>query len=181
MTTAGLAGRFSKFRDAQVMGVRSYILEGQHVLMARRFHMGVSNHPKKKEAGVQNSIIEFKIIETNNAKCRPGEIVSLVEVSTSEGYYGNVKAVTAGILGMSIEAMEKDDDFDAIFDQVWGEQQILVNHIVRCSAQMVTTKNNTPYTAKSWEAIPARMYQEWGLIAPVGAFDDSAGAAPKIG
>lgn len=170
---------FSRFRDAQVMGVRNYIPAGQHVLLARRFEMSLSKNPKNE--GKEKSIIEFKIIQTNHDKSRPGEIVSLVEMSTSQGYYGNVKAVTAGMFGMSIEEMEKDPEFDTYFNLVWGEQQILVGHLVRCTAQQVKTQAGGDYTAKSWEAVPARMYAEFGLIAPNGAFDDSQGAAPKIG
>lgn len=177
--TEALKGRFSKFRDASVMGVRNYIPPGIHVLQARRFEMSLSKNPKNE--GKEKSIIEFKIIETNHDKSRPGEIVSLVEMSTSQGYYGNVKAVTAGMLGMSIDAMEKDEDFDKYFDQIWGQNQILVGHLVRCTAQQVKTQAGGDYTAKSWEAVPARMYPEFGLIAPQGAFDDSDGSAPKIG
>lgn len=176
MTTTG---RFDRFRKAQVMGVRAYIQAGQHVLLCRSFAMRLSKHPKKEH--VENSIIEFQIVQTNSTLQRVGERCSLVEVSSSEGYYGNVKAVTAGILGMGIVDMEQDPAFEDIFDAVWGEKQILVNQLVRCSAQQVKTSKGGDYTAKTWQAVPASMYAEFGLIAPDGAFQGEANDAPVIG
>lgn len=168
--TEVLKGRFSKFQTAAVMGVRNWILPGHHVLLARRFEMSMSKNPKSE--GVEKAIIEFKVLETDNEKVKLGDIVSLVEMSRNEGYYGNIKDVTAGMMGMSVADMEKDEDFDKVMTLVWYEQQILVGHIVRCSAQQVKTMKGGDYTAKSWEALPARKYKDFGLIAPEGAFND---------
>ncbi len=161
-----MAGVYSRFQTAEPMGVRSWIPEGDHILLVKRTEMSQSKNPTKKN--IEKAIIEFKTVKSDTVK--PGKIVSLVEMESSQGYLGNVLSVTAGILGMSIDDMKADPSFDSIFDGVWGQDQILTDMLVHCIAQQVKTQAGGDYTAKTWEPVEASMYAEYGLIAPQGAF-----------
>jgi hypothetical protein len=202
MAEATVPSRASRFRNADIMGVRRYIEEGTHVLLVKRASQALSKNTDKlkKNPTLENTIIEFKVIKTELSAgtemivddagkptkkadgalapfepLRPNESVSLCETSEGAGYLGNVLTVTAGILGMTVDEMNADENFDAFFDGAYGPAQIFVGMLVRCVAQQVKTTGanakSPVYTAKSWEAIPVEEYEEYGLVAPEGAFD----------
>ncbi len=164
-----MAGVYDRFKTADPMGVRSWIPEGNHVLLIKRTDLSMSKNPLKKN--VEKAIVEFKVIESDTVS--PGKIVSLVEMETSQGYLGNVLAVTAGVLGLSIDEMKADQDFDATFDAFWGTSQVVTDMLVRCTAQQVKTTKGGDYTAKTFEAVHASEYEKFGLIAPAGAYGSS--------
>ena len=165
-------GAYDRFKNLDaVMGVRNWIKEGNHVLQVRRTEMSKSKNPQKK--GIEKAVVEFKTIKSDTQKV--GQICSLVEMESNQGYTGNVLMVTAGILGMDHEKMVEDPDFDAIFDAAWGTEQIFTGMLVRCGAQQVKTSKGGDYTAKTWEPVPAAEYPEFGLIAPDGAYVPSEG------
>lgn len=170
-------GAFDRFKNADPMGVRSYILPGKHVLLVKRTDMSQSKNPQKK--GQEKTVVEFKIIESDTMKV--GESVSLVETEASQGYFGNVLAFTAGILGMGIDEMKRDPDFDSIFEGAYGQEQIFVGMLVRCVAQQVPTTSKDAksdvYTAKTWEPILASDYAKWSLEAPNGSYTGPTQAA----
>lgn len=159
-----MVGAYTRFKTAQPMGVKSWIIEGTHILEVRRTEMSNSKNPLKKN--VKKAIVEFKVIESDTVA--PGKIVSLVEMETNQGYDGNVMAVTSGVLGNSTEELQADPDFEAVFDAFWGEQQVVTGFLVRCIAQQVKTRAGGDYTAKTWEAILADEYEKYGKIAPNG-------------
>lgn len=167
-------GRFDSFRKASVMGVRAYIEEGTHYLFVKRTEQSMSKHPKKQ--GQEKTVVEFKILETDSSdpKMAPGKMCSLVETEASQGYHGNVLAFTAGALGLSTDEFQADDDFESIWDSVWGQEAILVGMVVKCTAQKVATTSpdakSDVYTAKTFEAVPASEYARWDLVAPNGAY-----------
>ena len=159
-------GAYDRFKGAQPIGVKSWIIEGTHILEVRRTEMSKSKNPLKKN--VEKAIVEFKVIESDTVA--PGKIMSLVEMETNQGYDGNVMAVTAGILGNDIEELQADPGFESVFDSFWGEEQVCTGFLVRCIAQQVKTQAGGDYTAKTWEAIPADEYEKYGKIAPNGAY-----------
>ncbi len=161
-----IMGAYDRFKEADPMGVRSWIVEGTHILLIKRTEMSQSKNPKTK--GKEKAIIEFKTVKSDTVNA--GKIMSLVEMETNQGYFGNVLAVTAGVLGYTIDDMKADEDFDAVFDGFWGSQQFCTDMLVRCIAQQTTTTKGGEYTAKTWEAIPASEYPEYNLIAPSGAY-----------
>lgn len=163
-------GAFDRFKSADIMGVRKYIEQGTHVLLVKRTEMGQSRNPTKKNT--EKTVIEFKVVESDTM--RVGEMTALVEVDTSQGYYGNVLSFVAGILGYAVDEMKADPSFDEVFANVFGEEQILTGMLVRCIAQQVKTKAGGDYTAKSWEPIPASEYERYGLMAPDGAYAAAA-------
>lgn len=174
-------GAFDKFKNADVMGVRNYIKEGKHVLLIRRTEQGMSKHPKKKD--VEKTVVEFKVIASEpleeGGNCmKVGEICSLVEMETSQGYAGNVLAFVAGVLGLPIDDMKADESFDEVFGNVFGAEQIFTNMLVFCTAQQVPTTSpdakSDVYTAKTWEAVPASDYAQFNLVAPDGAYTPEA-------
>lgn len=170
-------GAYDRFKNADPMGVRSYILAGKHVLLVKRTDQSMSKHPNRK--GQEKTVVEFKIIESDTMKV--GESVSLVETEASQGYFGNVLAFTAGILGMGIDEMKNDPDFDVIFEGAYGKEQILVGMLVKCVAQQVPTTSSTAksevYTAKTFEPVLATDYGKWNLIAPNGSYAGPQDAA----
>jgi len=172
-------GAFDRFRDSEIMGVRQYIEPGKHRLLVKRASMGPSKNPEKKKLNQENTIIEFKIVRSDTMKV--GSVCNLVEVSTAQGYEGNVLLVTAGILGYEVEKMRKDPAFDSIFEAAFGEEQIFCGMCVDVVAQQVKTTKGGDYTAKTWEPVLASEYEEDGLIAPDGAYtgpeDDGEEAA----
>lgn len=169
-------GIYSRFKDADPMGVREYIKEGKHRFLVKRTEMGPSKNPQKKN--MEKTVIEFKVIRSDTAKV--GTACSFVETDDKEGYAGNVLSFVAGILGYTIDELKADEDFEAVFDGVFGTDQILVGMLVDCNAQQVKTTKGGDYTAKSWEPVPASEYEADGLVAPDGAYtgeDDKVEAA----
>jgi hypothetical protein len=159
-------GAYDRFRESSPMGVRSWVVEGDHVLELKRTEMSASKNPKNKN--IEKAIVEFVTIESDTVK--PGKIMSLVEMESGQGYLGNVLAVTAGVLGYTIDEMKADADFDATFDGFWGTDQICTGFLVRCHAQQIKTQAGGDYTTKTWEAVPAADYPKYGKIAPDGAY-----------
>ncbi len=164
-------GAYDRFKTADVMGVRQYIEPGTHVLLVKRTEQGKSKNPKHKGA-VEKTVVEFKVLKSDTMK--EGCSCSLVEMETNQGYFGNVLAFTAGILGNTIDEMRGDADFDEVFSNAYGEAQILVGMLVKCVAQQVATTStgakSPEYTAKSWEPVDAADYEDFGLVAPPGAW-----------
>lgn len=167
-------GIFDKFKNADVMGVRQYIEEGNHRLLVKRVSQFMSKNPLTKNQ--ENVTIEFKVIRTTpkepdqKPQLKVGMTCNLVETSKSQGYEGNVLAAVAGILGLSIDEMKADDDFDDVFGSVFNEDQLLTGILVDCTAQKVKTKAGGDYTAKTWEPVRASEYAQHGLEAPAGAY-----------
>lgn len=171
-------GAFDRFRvnkdgtPIQPMGVRNYIKPGDHYLLVRRATQRQSTNPQKK--GNEITVVEFKVLQSDTM--RVGEVTSLVETELQQGYFGNVLAFVAGALGYGIEEIQADPDFDEIFDGIFGGDQVLVDMVVHCVAQQVATTSpqakSKEYTAKTFEAVDARDYAKWGLIAPDGAYVD---------
>ncbi len=168
-----MSNPYSKFQSAEVMGVRQYIEVGTHRLLVKRTEMGPSKNPQKKN--MEKTVVEFKIIESSTMKV--GESCSLVETDEQAGYYGNVKAFVAGILGNTIDEMTVDPDFNATFAAIFETDQILTGFLVDCVAQQVGTTKGGEYTAKSWEAVPASEYGQYNLIVPEGAYEPPEAAA----
>lgn len=162
-------GAFDKFKSAEVMGVRQYIIAGQHRFMVKRAEMGPSKNPQKPN--LERTIIEFSIVKSTTME--EGAICALIEVSSNQGYYGNVLNAVAGIMGYEVEDMRDDKDFDATFLGVFGEAQIIAGFLVDCVAQQVKTKAGGDYTAKTWSPVGASQYAKHSLIAPEGAFVSS--------
>jgi hypothetical protein len=96
-----------------------------------------------------------------------GESCSMAETSENQGYFGNVLAFVAGVLGMGIDEMKNDPAFNDIFLGVFSPAQILAGQLVRCVAQQVPTTSakakSKVYTAKTFEAIHANDYQLYGI------------------
>ncbi len=163
-------GAYDRFKTADVMGVRSYIQAGEHILLVKRTDQSQSKHPSRK--GQEKTVVEFKIIKSTTMKV--GESCSLVETEASQGYFGNVLAFTAGILGLGIDEMRADEQFDETWTDAYGERQVLVGMLVKCIAQQVATSSSTAksdvYTAKSWEPVATKDYAEFALIAPQGSW-----------
>jgi hypothetical protein len=158
-------GIFDKFKNAEVMGTRQYIEDGIHVLEIRRTEQGASKNPKSR--GVEKTVVEFAVVESDNMK--NGITCSLVEMETMQGYAGNVLSFVAGVLGITVDDLKGDDDFEQIFGGVFGTDQIFTGMLVKCVAQKVQTKKGTDYTAKSWYPVPAGEYGKYGKTAPAGA------------
>ena len=195
--------RFDSFRSADVMGVRRYIEAGDQILLVKRTDMSKSKNTEKLKSNptLEKTVVEFKVIKTQLPDgmvydvdeagkkkltvtdtlgtfepLRLNESCSLTEVSSSQGYFGNVLAFTAGVLGLTIDEMKADAQFDVFFDGAYGPLQIFSSMLVRCIAQRVKTKPGADgkpgvYTAKTWEAVPWSEYAEYGLVAPDGSFD----------
>lgn len=158
-------GIFDKFKNADVMGTRQYIEDGIHIFEIRRTEQGPSKNPKHR--GVEKTVVEFTVIESDTMK--QGITTSLVELETLQGYAGNVLSFVAGVLGVTVDDLKADDDFEAIFGGVFGTDQIFTGMLVKCVAQKVQTKKGTDYTAKSWYPVAAGDYPKYGKTAPEGA------------
>ena len=158
-------GIFDKFKNAETMGTRQYIEEGIHVFEVKRTEQGLSKNPKSR--GVEKTVVEFTVVDSDTMK--PGISCSLVELETLQGYAGNVLSFVAGVLGVSIEELKADVDFESVFGGVFGTDQILTGQLVRCVAQKVQTKKGTDYTAKAWAPVYAEDYHKYGREAPEGA------------
>lgn len=157
---------FAKFRGASPMSDRNWIVPGQHTFEIRRMNIGPSKNPMNK--GVEVCVCEVKILQSDTMKV--GDVCAFVDTDKNPkgGYLGNVLALVAGILGVSIDEMNADPDFESIFDGAFGPNQYFTGLLVKCIAQKSATSE---YTQKKWEAVPAKMYPEFGLIAPEGAFN----------
>ncbi len=168
-------GAFDRFKNADPMGTRKFITAGNHTLMIKRVQQGLSANPKTQ--GVEKTVVEFKVLESDSKEHPVGSSCSLVEMSNKEGYDGNVLKFVAGALGETIEAMKGLDEqtFEDFFSRIFGADQLLTNMIVRCSATQTKTTKGGDYTAKEWEAVPARMYEKYGMTAPDGAYTDLEG------
>jgi len=158
-------GIFDKFKNAETMGTRQYIEEGIHVFEIRRVEQGMSKNPKSR--GVEKTVVEFLIVESDSMK--PGISCSLVEMETLQGYAGNVLSFVAGVLGVSIDELKADDDFENVFGAVVGSDQLFTGMLVKCIAQKVPTKKGGEYTAKSWLPVHAEDYAKYDREAPSGA------------
>jgi hypothetical protein len=171
---------FSKFRDADIMGVRQYIEEGHHLLQVGPIKNDMTKNPMKA-SNIENFIAEFKVIRTKPLKDEQKDVLkenmtcSLVETSAQQGYAGNVVSFVAGVLGMTAREFQSDENSGNVLRAVCQEEQILAGMLVRCRAQKVDTKKTAQtgqqYTAKSWEPVPAREYAEYGLTPPEGTYD----------
>ncbi len=171
-----MSGAYSRFRNANVMGVRKYIEEGDHVLLIKRTDQAMSTNPKKK--GLERTVVEMKIVETNNPdNMKPGNSCSLVECEPAPGYLGNILAFVAGVMGETIDEINaySEEQFEDTFDSVFGVSQVFTGQLVRVIAQKVPTTAGGEYTAKTWEPVDARDYEKYGLVAPQGAWT----AAPE--
>jgi hypothetical protein len=159
-------GAYAKFKGARPMADRNWIIPGQHVFQIQRMQIGPSKNPMKKN--VENCIVELKTLASDTMKV--GDFCAFVDTDENPkgGYLGNVNALVAGILGISIDEMNADDDFDSIFENAFGVAQYFTGLIVRCTAQKSASSE---YTQKKWEALPASLYAEFGQIAPEGAFE----------
>lgn len=190
-------GAYDRFKNAEPMGVRNYITPGKHRLLVKRSNMSPSTHPNRPNQ--EKAVVEFKVIRSEQLMdkdgnpatdkagkpfpaMKVGESCSLVETSAQQGYFGNVLAFTAGILGYGIEEMKNDPDFDNVFIGCWGPDQLMTGMLVDCVAQQVDTTSASAksdvYTAKTWEAVHASEYANHALEAPDGAFgqaDDGDG------
>lgn len=170
-------GAYDRFKNADPMGVRQYIDPGDHYFLVKRTEQGPSKNPTKKN--VEKTVVEFKVIKSDTMK--EGSVCAMVETDASQGYFGNVLTFVAGILGYEVDDMKKDPDFDAVFASVFGEEQILTDMLVHCIAQQVKTTSpqakSDVYTAKTWEPVEAAKYEEFGLIAPEGAYTGEEQAA----
>lgn len=169
-------GAYDRFKNADPMGTRAFIEEGDHILLVKRTIQGPSTNPLTPS--VEKTVVEFKIIKSTNEKMKPANMCSLVEVSSKQGYGGNVLSFVTGILGYTIDEMKADPQFDAVFAGCFGVDQILTEMLVRCTAQKVKTGAGGDYTAKSWEPIEAPAYEQYGLIAPDGAYVKPSAAVP---
>jgi hypothetical protein len=158
-------GIFDKFKNADVMGTRQYIEDGIHILEIRRTEQGASKNPKHR--GVEKTVVEFSVVESDTMKA--GITTSLVEMETLQGYAGNVLSFVSGVLGVAVDDLKNDDDFEQIFGGVFGTDQIFTGMLVKCVAQKVPTKKGTEYTAKSWYPVAAGDYEKYGKKAPDGA------------
>jgi hypothetical protein len=176
-------GVYDRFRLAEPMGVRQYTDPGDHFFLVRRAIQRQTTNPQKKG---EVTVVEFKVLESNTMKV--GQVCSLVETEPSQGYFGNVLAFVAGILGYTIDEIKADPDFNKVFDGCFGPAQILTDMVVHCIAQQVKTTSPQAktefYTAKTWEPVDARDYARWSLAAPDGAYagasaGDAEGAAPS--
>ncbi len=162
-----MAGKYDRIRTAEVMGVRRYIEEGDHILLIKRCQQATSTNTEKTKnnPNLEKVVIDFKVVATEllegSTMIDPGdgkpakkaqgrlaefdplrinESCSLVETSESQGYGGNVLSVTAGVLGMTTAAMSEDPNFDAIFESAFvSAEQIFAGMLVRCIAQQVKT------------------------------------------
>ena len=112
-------------------------------------------------------IVEFSIVESDSMKA--GISCSLVEMETLQGYAGNVLSFVAGVLGVSIDELKADDDFENVFGAVVGSDQLFTGMLVKCIAQKVPTKKGGEYTAKSWLPVHAEDYAKYDREAPSGA------------
>lgn len=158
-------GIFDKFKNAETMGTRQYIEEGIHVLEIRRIEQGMSKNPKSR--GVEKTVVEFSVVESDSMKA--GISTSLVEMETLQGYAGNVLSFVAGVLGVTVDELKADSDFESIFGSVFGSDQIFTGMLVRCVAQKVLTKKGGEYTAKSWSPVHAEDYAKYDREPPAGA------------
>jgi hypothetical protein len=158
-------GIFDKFKNAETMGTRQYIEEGIHILEIRRVEQGMSKNPKSR--GVEKTVVEFAVAESDSMKA--GISCSLVEMETLQGYAGNVLSFVAGVLGVTVDELKADDDFENIFGAVFGTDQLFTGMLVKCVAQKVQTKKGGEYTAKSWFPVHAEDYAKYGREAPSGA------------
>ncbi len=155
-------GAYDRFRNADPMGARNYIKPGQHVFLVTGTEQGASKNPQKP--GVEKSLVNFRIMKSDTMKA--GEVTALVEMSTGQGYLGNVLAFTCGILGFDIAEVRPDPNrskedeaaIEAMFDAVWGTQQMCVGMLVACTAQKSDTSD---YTNKIWAPVPAAQYPEY--------------------
>lgn len=170
---------FAKFRTADIMGVRQYIEEGDHILQIGPVKNDQSKNPMKQT--VENFIAEFKVIQTTPLKEDQTEVLkenmtcSLVETSAQQGYAGNVVSFIAGVLGVTAREFQADPESEGLLAAVVGEEQILSGMLVRCRAQKVDTKKTATtgqkYTAKAWEPVPASAYARYGVTPPPGCYD----------
>jgi hypothetical protein len=158
-------GIFDKFKTAETMGTRQYIEEGIHVFEIRRVEQGLSKNPKSK--GVEKTVVEFSIVESDAMKA--GISCSLVEMETLQGYAGNVLSFVAGVLGVTVDDLKADEDFENVFGAVFGTDQLFTGMLVKCVAQKVATKKGGEYTAKSWMPVHAEDYAKYDREAPSGA------------
>jgi len=168
-------GRFDAYKNADVMGARSYIVEGDHYFLVKRAEQSPSTNPKSK--ATEKTIIDFKILKTDTM--RVGSMTAFVDVDTSQGYLGNIVSCVAGILGYKTpQEFQADDNFESCMESVFDVEQILVGMIVHCIAQNMKTKEKLDYTVKTWEPYEASKYEAFGLIAPDGAYTGEDSAAP---
>ncbi len=161
-------GAYDRFKDtSNIMGVRAYILPGNHTLLVKRSEMAPSTNPQKK--GEEKTVVEFKVIESDTMKV--GSTCSLVEVESSQGYLGNILVYVAGLLGENVDRFVLDPDFDETFAAIFEINQISTGMLVRCTGQQVKTKEGGDYTAKTWDPVHVSEYAQFGLIAPEGSYE----------
>lgn len=173
-------GLFDKFRSADIMGVRQYIEEGNHLLLCGAIKHGNTKNPTKAQ-NLENFIGEFTVVQTTPLKPdQKDKLVehmtcSLVETSAQQGYEGNVVSFVSGVLGMTPAEFQRDPESEGMLKAIVGESQILAGMLVWCSAQKVDTKKTATtgqqYTAKTWKPVPARDYAKYGYEAPTGTYD----------
>jgi hypothetical protein len=190
---------FNKFRGADIMGVRQYIEPGDHILLIKSNQCRETKNPQAP-AGQENFIGEMTVIKTKpltpdqKQVLREGMTCNLVEISTKQGYAGNVVSYVAGVLGYDAREFQADADSENVLRDVCGEEQLISGFLVRCKAQKVATapKNGKAageYTAKVFEPVPKEAYAGYGVTAPDAAYEgdwtspldpDLAGAPTQV-
>lgn len=147
--SSGLAARAAK---AQVYGAGNYFQDGKHVVVIKR----VLERASDRGNGKCYFIIECEMVESNNPKCRPGDLVTQVIDVTQDAGPGNVKGFCMAIGSHLFEeynpADYSDEQFLAqVIDSFVLEEQAAAGVTVEVVAATIRTRKGTDFTKVSWQ------------------------------
>lgn len=128
-------GMFSGISEAKYSEGGNYIKPGV-------FRLKVSKCiGKKLRTNKQAFIVEFNVIESDNAEHRVGSEVTWMVTMDKEPALGNIRQFIAAVMEVDIEEVNEE-----VAELVVGEDNPLASKIVRASAVNITTKAGKPFT-----------------------------------